>query len=148
MVEKCWTTACWQSCSACDYIIIEKESNINGQQKYRNKRLMESPRTLKLWDVAWFLHPSSKFELYRSKISSYGFVNEWLRCSVSHLLEIPLWDRVWVKREASKVQFVQMYAGHPHFCIKAVPLAEIHQLQVRLKRGVIAEQLGCFNSDV
>ena len=46
------------------------------------------------------------------------------------------------------MQFVQMYAGHPHFCIKAVPLAEIHQLQVRLKRGVIVEQLGCFNSDV
>ena len=41
-----------------------------------------------------------------------------------------------------------MYAGHPHFCIKAVPLAEIHQLQVRLKRGVIAEHLGCFNLDV
>ena len=53
-----------------------------------------------------------------------------------------------MKREASKVQFVQMYAGHPHFCIKAVPLAEIHQLQVRLKRGVIVEQFGCFNSDV
>ena len=53
-----------------------------------------------------------------------------------------------VKREASKVQFVQMYAGHPHFCIIAVPLAEIHQLQVRLKRGIIVEQLGCFNSDV
>ena len=53
-----------------------------------------------------------------------------------------------MKREASKVQFVQMYAGHPHFCIKAVPLAEIHQLQVRLKRGVIVEQLGRFNSDV
>ena len=33
------------------------------------------------------------------------------------------------------MQFVQMYAGHPHFCIKAVPFAEIHQLQVRLKRG-------------
>ena len=46
------------------------------------------------------------------------------------------------------MQFVQMYAGHPHFCIKAVPFAEIHQLQVRLKRGVIVEQLGCFNSDV
>ena len=46
------------------------------------------------------------------------------------------------------MQFVQMYAGHPHFCIKAVPLAEIHQLQVRLKRGVIVEQLGCSNSDV
>ena len=39
-----------------------------------------------------------------------------------------------MKREASKVQFVQMYAGHPHFGIKAVPLAEIHQLQVRLKK--------------
>ena len=39
-------------------------------------------------------------------------------------------------------------AGNPHFRIKAVPLAEIHQLQVRLKRGVIVEQLGCFNSDV
>ena len=46
------------------------------------------------------------------------------------------------------MQFVQMYAGHPHFCVKAVPLVEIHQLQVRLKRGVIVEQLGCFNSDV
>ena len=46
------------------------------------------------------------------------------------------------------MQFVQMYAGHPHFCIKAVPLAEIHQLQVRLKRRIIVEQLGCFNSDV
>ena len=46
------------------------------------------------------------------------------------------------------MQFVQMYAGHPHFCIKAVPLAEIHQLQVRLKRGVIVEQLSCFNSNV
>jgi len=45
------------------------------------------------------------------------------------------------------VQFVQMYAGHPYFCIKAVPLAEIHQLQILLKRGVIVEQLGCFNSD-
>ena len=56
--------------------------------------------------------------------------------------------RVWVKREASKVPFVQMHAGHSHFCIKAVPLAEIHQLQVQLKRGVIVEQLGCFNSDV
>ena len=32
------------------------------------------------------------------------------------------------------MQFVQMYAGHPHFCIKAVPLAEIHQLQVRLEK--------------
>ena len=53
-----------------------------------------------------------------------------------------------MKREASKVQFVQMSAGHPDFCIKAVPLAEIHQLQVRLKREVIVEQLGCFNSDV
>ena len=41
-----------------------------------------------------------------------------------------------------------MYAGHPNFCIKAVPLAEIQQLQVRLKRGVIVKQLGCFNSDV
>ena len=46
------------------------------------------------------------------------------------------------------MQFVQMFAGHPHVCIKAVRLAEIHQLQVRLKRGVIAEQLGCLNSDV
>ena len=46
------------------------------------------------------------------------------------------------------MQFVQVYADHPHFCIKAVPLAEIHQLQVRLKRWVIIEQLGCFNSDV
>ena len=53
-----------------------------------------------------------------------------------------------MEREASKVQFVQMYAGYPHFCIKAVPLAEIHQLQVRFKREIIAEQLGCFNSDV
>ena len=53
-----------------------------------------------------------------------------------------------MKREASEVRFVQTYAGHPHFCIKAVPLAEIHQFQVRLKRGVIVEQLGCFNSDV
>ena len=53
-----------------------------------------------------------------------------------------------MNREASKVQLVPIYAGRPHFCIKAVPLAEIHQLQVRLKRGVIAEQLGCFNSDV
>ena len=44
------------------------------------------------------------------------------------------------------MQFVQMYAGHPHFCIKAVPLAEIHQLQVRLKRRVNVEQLGCLNS--
>ena len=44
-----------------------------------------------------------------------------------------------------KVQFVRMYAGHPHFCIKAVPLAEIHQLQVRLKREVIVEQLFCLN---
>ena len=46
------------------------------------------------------------------------------------------------------MQFVQMYVGHPHFCIKAVPLVEIHQLQVRLKREVILEQLGCFNSDL
>ena len=46
------------------------------------------------------------------------------------------------------MQFVQMYAGHPNFCIKAVPLAEIHLLQVPLKRGVIVEQLDCFNSDV
>ena len=53
-----------------------------------------------------------------------------------------------MKREASKVQFVQMYAGHLHFCIKAVPLVEIHQLQVWLKIGVTVEQLGCFNSDV
>ena len=53
-----------------------------------------------------------------------------------------------MKREARKGQFVQMYAGHPHFGIKAVSLAEIHQLQVQLKRGVIVEQLGCFNSDV
>ena len=53
-----------------------------------------------------------------------------------------------MKREASKLQFVQMYAGHPHFCIKAVALAEIHQLQVRLKREVILEQFGCFNSHV
>ena len=53
-----------------------------------------------------------------------------------------------MNREASKVQFVQMYAGHPHFCIKAVPLAEVHKLQIRLKRGVIVEELGCFDSDV
>ena len=53
-----------------------------------------------------------------------------------------------MKREARKGQFVQMYAGQPHFWIKAVPLAEIHQLQVRLKRGIIVEQFGCFNSDV
>ena len=33
------------------------------------------------------------------------------------------------------MRFVQIYAGHPHFYIKAVSLAEIHQLQVRLKRG-------------
>ena len=46
------------------------------------------------------------------------------------------------------MQFVQMYAGHPHFCIKTVPLVEIHQLQVQLKRGVIVEQFGCFNFDV
>ena len=46
------------------------------------------------------------------------------------------------------MQFVQMFVGHPHFCIKAVPLAEIHQLQVRLKRRVIVEQLGSFNSHV
>ena len=46
------------------------------------------------------------------------------------------------------MQFVQMYTGHPHFYIKTVPLAEIHQLQVRLRRGAIAEQLGCFNSDL
>ena len=46
------------------------------------------------------------------------------------------------------MQFVQMYAGHPHFGIKAVALAEIHQVQVRLKRVVIVEQLGCFNFDV
>ena len=46
------------------------------------------------------------------------------------------------------MQFVQVYADHPHFCIKEVPLAEIHQLPVRLKRGVIVEQLGRFNSDV
>ena len=46
------------------------------------------------------------------------------------------------------MQFVQMYAGHPHFGIKAVPLAEIHQLQVRLKRGIIFEQLDYSNSDV
>ena len=50
-----------------------------------------------------------------------------------------------MKREASKVQIVQMYAGHARFGIKAVSLAEIHQLQVRLKRGIIVEQLGCFN---
>ena len=75
-------------------------------------------------------------------------MHERLRRTVSHFLEIPQCDRVWVKREASKVQFVQMYANHPHFCIKAVPLANIHKLQVRLKRGVIVEQLGCFNSDV
>ena len=53
-----------------------------------------------------------------------------------------------MKREASKVQFVQMYAGHPHFCIKAVPLAAIHQLQVRLKREVIVGKLRRSNSDV
>ena len=46
------------------------------------------------------------------------------------------------------MQFVQMHAGHPRFCIKAVLLAKIHQLQARLKREVIVEQLGCFNSDV
>ena len=53
-----------------------------------------------------------------------------------------------MKREASKVQCVQMYAHHPNFCIKAVPLPEFHQLQVWLKREVIFEQLGSFNSDV
>ena len=33
------------------------------------------------------------------------------------------------------MQFVEMYAGHPHLCIKAVSLAEIHPLQVRFKQG-------------
>ena len=39
------------------------------------------------------------------------------------------------------MQFVQMYARHPHFCIKAVLLTEIHQLQVRLKRGASLSSL-------